>query len=140
MLLLSDVTIPLDASKDYVRCAVLIHTLAIIALMQSTAPFSVSCFVSLALLGSLRRIISSKTPYPGYQKLGYHGSYWYLFDVSGQKKKYTRAEVRFDGSLFMVLTLLGDTHKKTLVVFRDQITRSHYSVLKLISRIGSASQ
>lgn len=137
MLLLSDVTIPINLSKDYVRCAVLIYVFAIIVLLQSALPNTVHCLGTLFLIRQLWRIAQCKTPLEIYQKIAFHEKHWYLYQINGEKKRYQQAKIRFDGGFFMLIVLLAEQDKKTLILFADQIARSHLRIIKLISKVGT---
>ena len=133
MLPSSDFTITLNKSKDYLRCAVCIHVLAMIVLLRSALPPLIIYSLLLVLIITLVHIIRSKVPLPRYQKLSYHPGYWLLHEVGGKQTKYERAAVGFDGGLFVLLTLTGINLQKKLVIFKDQITIEQYRVIKLSS-------
>lgn len=133
MLPLSNFTIVLNQSKDYLRCSLFIHVLAMIVLLRSAlSPLMISAFL-LVLVIFLVQIIRSKVPLPKYQKLSYHPGYWLLHEVSGKQTKYEQAAIGFDGGVFLLLTLSGINPRKNLVIFKDQITMEQYRILKLSS-------
>ena len=138
MLLLSDVTIPINLSKDYVRCAVIIHVFAIIVLFQSALPVSLDCLVIFFLIRQLWHIALCKTPFQIYQKIGYHEKHWYLYQINGEKKRYQQVKIRFDGVFFILIVLIAEQDKKKLILFNDQITNSHLRIIKLISKVGTS--
>ncbi len=131
MLPSSNFTIIFNASKDYLRSAVLLHVLATMVLLNSALSSWLSIPLTLALTHMLLRIMRSKTPLPMYHKLTYHPGYWLLHRVNGQPIKYERATISFDCGLFILLRLAGMSPSKTVVIFNDQMTSTQYRVLKL---------
>ncbi len=81
----------------------------------------------------LINIFRAKLPLPNYQKLTYHSGYWLLHEATGQQIKYERAEISFEGGIFILLKLTGISPGKTLVIFKDQITVAQYRILKFIN-------
>ncbi len=69
---------------------------------------------------------------PGYLKLTYHPGYWLLHKADGQQLKFEKVILGFDGGIFFLLTLAGISPRKSLVVFKDQISITQYRVLKLL--------
>ena len=79
----------------------------------------------------------NKLPMSHYQKLSYHPGYWILHEVNGRQIKYERASISFEGGIFVLLSLSGISSRKTLVIFKDQITTAQYRVLKFIEHGSS---
>ncbi len=134
MLLSSDFTITLSKSNDYLRCALLIQILALIALVSSALPRLIIIVLVLVLAFFMIDIYRSKVPLPNYQKLSYHPGYWLLHQMNGHPIKYEQASIGFDGGLFILLTLTGKNRKKNLVIFNDQMTTAQNRLLKLLLR------
>ena len=134
MLPISEFTITLGTSNDYLRCAVFLHVIAIIVVLRSALPIIVIVTFLLILISMLLGIIYTKTPLPRYQKLTYHPGYWLLHEVDGCQTKYERACIGFEGGIFILLTLAGNSPKKVLAIFNDQITTAQYRVLKFIAQ------
>ena len=134
MLPSSDFTILFRKSKDYLRCAFLIHVLAIIILIHSSISLLISIPLIVFLVLSMLKIARSSIPLPDYYKITYHPGYWLLHSTSSKRMKFERASIGFDGGLFVLLRLTGIYRQKTIVIFKDQITLDQYRVLKLISR------
>lgn len=74
----------------------------------------------------------SKLPLPNHKKLSYHPSYWLLHKADGLQIKYERVSIIFEGGIFILLCLTGISPRKTLVIFKDQITVAQYRILKFI--------
>jgi hypothetical protein len=132
LLPLSDFTIILSKSKDYLRCALLLHLVTMVVLVRSGLPFMMKLFLGLLLAISLITIIRNKLPLPNYEKLSYHPGYWLLHEVNGRQTKYEHASVGFEGGIFILLNLTGISPRKILVIFKDQITVAQYRILKFI--------
>ena len=130
---ISDFTITLIKSNDYLRCAVFLHGVAILVLLRSALPRTVIVVLLVLLIVVLLNIAKSRRPLPLYQKLTYHLGFWLLHEVGGRQTKYERLSIDFNGGIFMLLKLAGDTHHKILTVFNDQITSEQYRVLKFIA-------
>ena len=133
MLPSSDFTILFSRSKDYLRCAFLIHVLAIIVLIHSSISPLISIPLIVFLVLSMIKISRSGIPLPDYHKITYHPGYWLLHNASGKRMKFERASISFDGGLFLLLRLTGIYRQKTIVIFNDQISTDQYRVLKLVS-------
>lgn len=132
MLPLSDFTITLSKSKDYLRCVVLLHLLAVIVLVRSGLPFMIKTPLGLLVVIFLINTMRNKLPLPHYQKLSHHPGYWVLHKANGQQIKYERASISFEGGIFVLLHLTGISPRKVLVIFKDQITVAQYRILKFI--------
>ncbi len=132
MLALSGFTITFSQSKDYLRCALVLHVLAIIVVLLSALPLGFKLLFILIVMVCFIDIIRSKTPLPRYHQLSYHPGYWLLHETHGAQHQYEQVSIGFDGGLFLLLILSGLGAKKTLVVFYDQMTPEHYRVLKFI--------
>ena len=133
LLPLSGFTITLNKSRDYVRCAVLIHVLAVIVLIRSALPLLMIFMLFLVLIIFFIFIIYSKSPISTYHKLSYHPGYWLLHEVNGNHIKFEHASIGFEGGVFLLLTLTGISPRKNLVIFKDQISTEEYRILKLSS-------
>lgn len=137
MLPLSNVTITLNKSKDYLKCTCLLHLLTLIVLMRSGLPLALKSFFGILVIVFFIKIFRAKLPLPNYQQLTYHRGYWLLHETVGQQIKYERAEIGFEGGIFILLKLTGISPRKTLVIFKDQITVEQYRILKFINLCDS---
>jgi len=74
-------------------------------------------------------------PLPAYSRLAYQAGYWVLRANSGRSHKFERVTVRFDGGLFILLTLTGYGPSKNLVIFNDQMTNKQHRILRVVGKI-----
>lgn len=134
MLPSSDFTILFSKSKDYLRCAFIIHLFAIILLLGSSLSLLITLPLSAFLIGWLKKITKNGKPLPEYHKITYYPGYWLLHKTDGHHTKFTHVSVRFEGGLFILLKLSGINSDKNIVIFNDQITTAEYRVLRLVSK------
>lgn len=132
MLPISNFTIRLDASKDYVRIAILLHLLTCIILVRSDLPWPVIMILGSVLMAILLAIIYTKNPLSNYRQLTYHPGYWLLEDRSGHEVAYDKARIHFHGGFYIILRLTGKTTDKKLIIFKDQLTHEQYRCLELM--------
>ena len=104
-----------------------------IVLLRSALPLIVIIAFVMILTLSVIIIAHSRKALPNFLKLTYHPGYWLLHEVKGRQIKYERATIGFDGGLFMLLTLSGNSPRKNLVIFSDQITTAQYRLIKFIA-------
>jgi len=135
LLHLSNFTITLGKSNNYLRMACLIHVFAIVVLWHSSLPIYVIICMLLVLIVSLTLIARSKIPVPEYNQLSYHKSYWLLHDIHEQEIRYEQAHISFDAGLFILLALTGESPSKKLVIFVDQLSTSQYRALNVIGKV-----
>lgn len=135
MLLLSDFVITFKPSNDYLKLALLIHLFTIIVLLKSAFPVLLIMLTLFLLLVCLIRIIRAPMPLPAYSRLAYQAGYWVLRANSGRSHKFERVTVRFDGGLFILLTLTGYGPSKNLVIFNDQMTNKQHRILRVVGKI-----
>ena len=110
----------------------MLHILSMIVLIRSALPTLVIIPFLLILIILMVKLGRSKDPLPLYFKLSYHQEHWLLHEVNGQKIKYKKASIGFDGGLYILLRLTAGTSTKTLIIFKDQMTTAQYRVLKFI--------
>lgn len=135
MLHLSTIAITLGKSADYVKLACLIHVFAVIVLLNSSLPMLLSMGLLFVLILSAISIVRLGIPLPGLIKLNRHGTYWLLHGRSGEETRYEEVHISFEGGLFILLTLIGEDSKRTLVVFKDQLAADQYRALNVIGKI-----
>lgn len=133
MLPLSNITITLSRSNDYLRYSLLLHLLTLIVLVRAGLPFALKVLLGCLLIFFFLKSIRSKLPSPNYQKLTSHPGYWLLHDKTGCQIRYEQASISFEGGLFILLKLTGISPAKTIVIFNDQITIAQYRLLKFIN-------
>ncbi len=161
MLLLSDFTIKFKPSQDYLRTVILLYAFTLIVLMHSGLPWIVTMSSYGLLCIPLPEIIRHKSPIMNVLQLSAQGRLWRLNLKEGPEILYEKAEVYFDGGLFFLLRLkrvatdlhspsssaknqifrglllrLNKRSHRTLVVFKDQLTKNQYRVLNYISFMG----
>ncbi len=130
MLPSSDRCFELKKSNDYLLCMLLFHAFVAMVILRSGLPLMVSlCFIGV-LIFSLRQEMHCRAPMPKIISLSYHSSHWHLTDVKGNVLKYEHASVLFDGGLFFLLVLKGESARKQLIVFYDQLSEGQWRYLK----------
>lgn len=128
-----NITIPLNIiSKDYLRAAILLHVIAFVILVRSDLPIIVIVPLASLLIPCLINIIYHKVPLPTYCKLTYQSGHWWLQDKQGHEKKYIKANITFHGGFYILLRLKGESIKKELIIFKDQLTNEQYRQLELM--------
>ena len=138
MLPLSNFTITLGKSNNYLRLACLIHVFALVVVWNSSLPISIMLSMLLVLIGSFISIARNRVPVPSYDKLSYHINHWLLHDIHGQAYKYEQAQLSFDAGLFFLLSLISETSTKKLIIFTDQLTTAQHRALNVIGKLTSS--
>jgi hypothetical protein len=105
--------------------------------MRSGLPLALKSFFGILVIVFFIKIFRAKLPLPNYQKLTYHPGFWLLHETTGQQIKYERVAIDFEGGIFILLKLTGISSRKTLVIFKDQITVEQYRILKFINLCDS---
>ena len=139
MLLLSDITITLNKSNDYLKLTILIYAGAIWVLWLSALPLILKCLITLILLIILLQLWRGAIPFPSFTQISYQAGLWQLLGRDGQEYKFEQAFISFEGGLFFLLTFTGNSARKTIVVFSDQIATSQSRCLWLLRRLQPQS-
>ena len=135
LLPLSNLTITLGKSTNYLRLVCLIHVFAIVVLLNSSWSIMLQVGMVFVLMISIAHVVSNRTPEPAFLKLSYHANHWLLHTIRGQEIKYEYAYISFDAGLFVILTLVNDGFQKKLVVFIDQLTTAQYRSLYIMTHL-----
>lgn len=135
MLPLSNFEIIFDKSNSYVRIAVLVHCFALLVLLNSSLSNWLACGLVFVLCVCLLQIAHRPNHLYRYAKLIGYPTVWVLQFDTGKTIVYEKAHICFDGGLFIVLQLTADTHKKQLLIFKDQITQTQHRMLQVITKI-----
>ena len=134
MLAISDFRINLARSNDYLRCAILVHALALIVLIKSSWPIGLKIPVFFVLLLILICIIFNRIPLIYRHDLFYQAGYWYLQKEGKEAIQFQKVSIHFEGGLFVVLSLSGLSKTRQLIVFKDQMNSEKYRILKIYER------
>lgn len=140
MLPLSDLTITFKQSKDYLRLVIFIHLLVIIVLLHSAFSWPVIAGLLMSLSLPMMQMIRHRNPLSAYISLSYHARYWLLHCANGNDIKYETMDIHFDAGIFILLTLSSGSQLKTLVIFKDQLTRSQHRLLTFIVSLGACKK
>ncbi len=136
-MLLSNFTITLGKSNDFLRAAFLIHIFAAIVLLKSSFPIILIIAMITALAFVMVQIIKKPLPVTNYTHLDYRVNHWLLHQTKGQIIQYDRAYICFDGGLFKLLALSNKNTEKKLLIFNDQLTPFQLRALHIIGKISS---
>lgn len=131
MLPLSDLTIKLNQSKDYQKCAVLLHLLALIVVFRAGIPLLLKMLLGIILLVFFIHSIRKQS---NFCQLSYDTNHWLLSELNGRQLKYQYLTIIFDGGIFSLVKVKGLSPSKTLVIFHDQLTEQQYRILKFSSK------
>ncbi|WP_133127236.1 hypothetical protein [Legionella nagasakiensis] len=135
MLPLSNFTITIKPSKDYLKLAILSHGLAMFALLQSALPLSIIMIMAIVLLFSLHSIFHISKDPPTYNGLSFQSGAWFLHRYNGQQIKYEHLSIFFDAGFFFIVALTNHDVRKTLTIFTDQITSSQKRIFMYYGKI-----
>jgi len=129
LLPISDFTITLRPSNDYLRCVVFLHVMTAIVILRSALPVVVMGVFLLLLILLLVVLAQNRRPLSRYCKLTYHPGYWLLHEVNGRSLRYEEATLLFNGGIFTLFTLSGKGTQKILTLFNDQMCQEQQRVL-----------
>lgn len=134
MLNLSNCTIRLNKSADYLRLAFLIHLSVLIVLCCSAWPFLLKLTGFILLLFQFLRIKATGMPSSCFL-LVYSNSNWQLHDVYGRQNTYTKMRVVVSTGLFFLVEFANEKQRKIIVIFSDQISKNDFRLLKIKEKI-----
>lgn len=143
---LSNVTVRLKPSRDYLYLLVLVHICAVIALLQTACPPGLIVVFIFILAAHGSYLWRQKTPGACCSELSYaQERWWVLDDRTGELMTYTEAQVYFDfGWLMWIVfkeeaSLFTKKRQQDVLVFHDQINPDEHRLLRLILRVHDAS-
>lgn len=104
-------------------------------LFHSSLWLIIKLIASLLLISHL--IITWLQPFPTapYPQLAYFMEEWTLIDRQGNKLFYDRHRIILDGAGFLLIELTGDSPRKILTVFSDQLDKDEHRQLRLMEKI-----
>ncbi len=117
-----ELTIPFKPSKDYQRLVILLHTLALLAVLGCDYPFWISVYLTVAVLVYGWYLFKLKRPHPHQQALVCEKGEWFIEDTFGQRTKFSRLRVAYDVHYVICLVLEREKKKRYIVFFQDQLT------------------
>ena len=132
MLHLSDFTIILRPSNDYIKSIVIVYLFAVVLLLHSAFPLILMGLNLLILAWFISPILKVRPRSSIYLQLSHRGGHWFLQDTKGKKHRFEQGCVTFDGGIFILFTLIRHHSRKTLVIFNDQLTNDQYRLLRLV--------
>ncbi len=138
---LSNVTVHLKPSRDYLKLLLLIHALAAYALFQSACPRVLCVFLMGGLIYHLAYLARLKTPGGQRSEVHYTGGRWQLLDdTTGELMVYSKASVRLDFGWMMWLLFqepfdVSHAARQSVFVFRDQLSSAEHHMLRLRLRV-----
>ncbi|MDF1684362.1 MAG: hypothetical protein P1U36_06855 [Legionellaceae bacterium] len=143
---LSNVTVRLKHSRDYLYLLVLVHAFAVIALFQTACPAGLIATLVFVLAAHGSYLWRRKTPAVCCSELTYAKERWWVLDDStGELLTYTEAQVRFDFGWLMWVVFKEDAalfekkRQRDVIVFQDQINSDEHRLLRLVLRVHDAS-
>jgi len=136
LLPISEIKIILKPSLDALRLRFLTHGLAIYVISSSSLPASIvlalSGWMVISFVGAVLNWSARKTE----QHLDYQHSSWWLSLVGGQPTQYQHLQIRVDTGFCMLIVLTSNTHKKKILIFRDQLTQNELRMLCIMHNIN----
>ncbi|MDF1827458.1 MAG: hypothetical protein P1U39_04185 [Legionellaceae bacterium] len=143
---LSNVTVRLKPSRNYVYLLVLVHACAVIALFQTACPPGLIVTLAFALAAHGSYLWRRKTPGSCCSQLMYAQERWWVLDDStGELVAYAEAQIYYDfGWLMWIVfkqeaSLFTKKRQRDVLVFHDQMNPDEHRLLRLILRVHDAS-
>jgi hypothetical protein len=139
---LSNVTVRLKPSRDYLRLLVLVHGFAVIALLQTACPTGLIAALACVLAAHGSYLWRRKTPGARCSELNYAKESWLILeDTTGELVVYDEAYVRFDFGwliwlVFKNASKLDKTPRRDVLLFQDQISPDEHRLLRLVLRVN----
>ncbi len=143
---LSNITVRLKHSRDYLKLLVLLHGFSVIALLQTACPRGLIVALTCVLAAHGSYLWRRKTPGACCSELNYTKEHWLVLDdTTGELVAYTEAYVRFDFGwvMWMVFkntaedaSVLNQQHRCDVMVFHDQMSQDEHRLLRLVLRIN----
>ena len=134
---LSNVTVRLKFSRDYLRLIVFVHAVAAIAVFQSACPVGLVCALAFALAAHASYLWRQKTPGVLCSELHYWRESWSLLDdTTGELVAYSEVQVRFDFGWLMWLAFKNPS-RRDVFVFQDQLLPDEHRLLRLALRVNN---
>ena len=140
---LSNVTVRLKPSRDYLRLLVLVHGFSVIALFQSACPTGLIAALTCVLAAHGSYLWRRKTPGARCSELNYTKERWLILDdTTGELVVYAEARVRFDFGWLIWLVFENKaasekTRRRDVLLFQDQINSDEHRLLRLVLRVNS---
>lgn len=133
---LSNITVIINPSRDYLKLTLLTYGIAAFAWWQSAWSLITLITISGILFLLLRSAPFFNNSLSVYSKLSYQSGEWILHHANGQQIKYERMSICFDAGFFFILSLTG-AHgcRKNITLFADQIPVSQKSLLCILTKI-----
>lgn len=131
MLNLSNCTIKLGKSANYLRIALLLYVCALLLVLSSNWALLLKLIIGILLLSQLIQIIRYPVPHSHYLMLIYNGKDWLLHDRKERQTSYRKLRIVIDTGLFFLLELQNENQRKMIVIFSDQVTKNDYRLLKI---------
>ncbi len=138
---LSSLTLKLCKSSDYMWLGLFIHASALGAMYRVHYSWA-SIILALVLLSlPMLKIIRYKMPHPDLLALSYHRRNdskidWLLQSTNGNHTQYEQMKILLSTGFFILIALRSKHHKRTLVIFNDQITSDELRMLHVIEKIS----
>jgi len=91
--------------------------------------------LSLVIIYSLKVIWQAPFPTLPYLQLTHFMDEWSLVDRHQKKQFFDYHRIILDAGFFILLELTGDSPRKVLVIFFDQLTHAEHRQLRLMERL-----
>jgi hypothetical protein len=75
-------------------------------------------------------------PVKRFSHLNFQAGSWILHQRRGADEAFDEVSVKFDAGVCLLLKLSRHEHQRTLVVFKDQLTRNQERLLWMVSKIN----
>ncbi|KTD21156.1 hypothetical protein [Legionella londiniensis] len=132
---LSNFTITLDRSWDFLKLSALIHLFAGILIYRSS--FAITAIALLIFILTIHFFYLLYHEYSGKNlcQIHYYGKKWHLLNRNHKSVQFERMDIVFHGGLFRVIELSGLNQKKRLVIFNDQVAPHQLKKLYILRHL-----
>lgn len=131
---LSNLSINLKSSVDYVRLSMVLHGLGLIVLYEAQYGWFCCVMVSVGLFFNLRSIAYKQKPHPDLQAFLWSDNAWLLITAEGEFKTYNHARICLDAGFFTLCCFSSATDKRYCVIFHDQLPLDALKMLYVLSK------
>ncbi len=131
---LSNLSINLKPSLDYVRLSVALHAMCLVALYQVHYGWFCCLMMSAGVFFSLCSIIRKQKPHPDLQACLWREGACLLITTDGEFKTYTDVRICLDAGFFTLCCFSSPRYKRYCVIFHDQLALNDLKTLYVLSK------
>lgn len=137
LLPISNFTIKIKPSNDFIRLLNIVHIAAGISILKSNFAGPIIFILLISLLFSL--ILCKKNHQSNLfnlEKLSYQNGNWQMNHL---EKQYDSLKISFNAGIFLIIHLKNNAHSKRIYLFHDQITANQMNKIIIFSAITRPS-